>query len=265
MMKQDTKNANTLVTVSIVSHGDAKKTKSALESIQIHEQSHKIQIIVTDNLGNDLPELDPSPWASLIILRNQKIMGFAHNHNQAFKLATGKYFCVLNPDILFVEHIFPLLIKRLEREAAIISPLIIDSSNTIQDSFREFPTPLSILKRRLPGYHFTALPPDDLGIIHPDWIAGMFMFMRSETYCQLGGFDEKYHLYFEDVDFCLRARSLDLPVPGRVLPLVDTNLHIQHNAQRASRKNLRYLLWHLQSAIRFFTSKVYKDTKKKRN
>lgn len=262
MMKQDTKNANTLVTVSIVSHGDAKKTKSALESIQIHEQSHKIQIIVTDNLGNDLPELDPSPWASLIILRNQKIMGFAHNHNQAFKLATGKYFCVLNPDILFVEHIFPLLIKRLEREAAIISPLIIDSSNTIQDSFREFPTPLSILKRRLPRYHFTPLPPDGLELIRPDWIAGMFMFMRSESYSQLGGFDEKYHLYFEDVDFCLRARSLDLPVPGRVLPLVDTNLHVQHNAQRASRKRLRYLFWHIQSAIRFFTSKVYKDAKK---
>ena len=181
-------------------------------------------------------------------------MGFAHNHNRAFQLASGKYFCVLNPDILFVEPIFPLLIERLEREAAIISPLIIDSSNTIQDSFREFPTPLSILKRKLPGYHFSPSSPNALGLINPDWIAGMFMLMRSETYRQLGGFDEKFHLYFEDVDFCARARALGL------LPLVDTNLRIQHNAQRASRKKIRYLLWHLQSSIRFFRSTIYKNT-----
>ena len=252
--KQNTDTANTLATVSIVSHGDTEKVKELLESLRQYERAKEIQIIVTDNLGNDLPKLDPSPWASLIILRNQKNMGFAHNHNQAFKLASGKYFCVLNPDILFIETIFPLLIKRLEREAAIISPLIIDSSNTIQDSFREFPTPLDILKRRLPGYHFTPLSPDELGLIRPDWIAGMFMFMRSETYRQLGGFDEKFHLYFEDVDICARARALGL------LPLVDTNLRIQHNAQRASRKKIRYLLWHLQSSIRFFRSTIYKNT-----
>jgi N-acetylglucosaminyl-diphospho-decaprenol L-rhamnosyltransferase len=254
------KKAPPLISLSLVSHGDTEKTQELLNSLKQYEDINQLQIIITDNLENKFPKIVQKGFASLTILRNKKSMGFAHNHNQAFQLATGKYFCVLNPDILFIEAIFPHLIKRLEREAVIISPLIIDSSNTIQDSFREFPTPLRILKRRLPGYHFTPLPPDELELIRPDWIAGMFMFMRSESYSQLGGFDEKYHLYFEDVDFCLRARSLDLL--GRVLPLVDTNLHIQHNAQRASRKRLRYLLWHIQSAIRFFTSKVYKDSKK---
>ena len=78
------------------------------------------------------------------------------------------------------------------------------------------------------------------------------MLMASETFRSLSGFDEKYHLYFEDVDFCARAKLAGLKL------LVDTNVRVFHDAQRASRNNIIYLLWHIQSAIRFFTSSVYK-------
>ncbi len=243
-----------LLTLSIVSHGDAEKLLRLLKSIQRYEEARHLQIIITDNLGYDFPEVDGSAWADLIILRNEKKMGFSHNHNQAFRHATGKYFCVLNPDLLFEESLFTALLERIEKEEGeILSPLIFDSENMLQDSFRQFPSPLGILKRKSPNYKFQPALSDSTGLIHPDWIAGMFMLMRRGTYQQLGGFDEKFHLYFEDVDFCARARNLDLR------PLVDTDLRIQHNAQRASRKNLRYLFWHIQSAVRFFRSSVYKN------
>ena len=256
-----------LITLSIVSHGDAEKLPRLLKSIQRHEEAHRLQVIITDNLGHDLPEVDGSVWADFTILRNTKKKGFAHNHNQAFQISTGKYFCVLNPDILFSESIFLSLIKRLEKDAAIISPLIVDANNILQDSFRKFPSPLNLLRRKLPGYRFTPLPPDNFGLIHPDWIAGMFMFMRSETYKELDGFDEKFHLYFEDVDICARActRSGTERCDLGLLPSVDTNLRVQHNAQRASRKKIRYLFWHLQSAIRFFRSQVYQEIKKSKS
>ena len=246
-----------LITLSLVSHGDTKRIQELLESLQKYERIELFQIIITDNLENDFPKGNKKESSHLTILRNKKSMGFAHNHNQAFQIATGKYFCVLNPDILFIETVFPLLIKQLEAKNAILAPLIVDAENTPQDSFREFPSPLKLFKRKLPGYHFNPLTPDASGIIQPDWIAGMFMLMRSETYAQLGGFDEKFHLYFEDVDICARTRVLGL------FPLVDTKLRIQHNAQRASRKNFRYLIWHIQSAIRFFRSEVYKKIKKR--
>jgi GT2 family glycosyltransferase len=81
----------------------------------------------------------------------------------------------------------------------------------------------------------------------------MFMLMKSATYREIRGFDERYRLYFEDVEFCARARLAGLKL------MVDTNVKIQHNAHRASRKEFIYLLWHLQSAIRFFTSPTYKN------
>jgi GT2 family glycosyltransferase len=227
-----------------------------LNSICKFEQAKLIQIIVTDNLGYEISEIDDSPWLSLEILRNENTLGFARNHNQAFRLATGQYFCILNPDVIFKEDVFRPLIKLMKNERAdIVAPRIEDSSTALQDSYRKFPTPIQIVQRRLPGYRFSPLCPDASGLIQPDWIAGIFMFMETKTYCDLNGFDEKYRLYFEDVDFCARAQLAGLNL------LVDTNVHVQHDAQRSSRKKLIYLFWHLQSAYRFFISPVYRKAK----
>jgi len=246
------------ITLSIVSHGDLENIRKLLKSLAQYEDGKNLQVIITDNLGENLPAFDASPWASLLILRNPKVQGFAHNHNQAFQHADGEYFCVLNPDILFTQPVFSVLIQRINEQNALLAPLIFDAEKILQDSFRKFPTPLELLKRKMPAYRFSPLPPDEKGLIHPDWIAGMFIFMKGDTYRRLGGFDEKFHLYFEDVDFCARAaRDLGLPA------LVDTSLHLQHNAQRASRSNLRYFLWHVQSAALFFTSNLYRDLRKK--
>ena len=252
--------SNPLVTISIVSHGDSEKIIRLLESIREYEQTKSIQVIITDNLGHELLELDSFPWASLCILRNERTRGFASNHNQAFQLATGKYFCILNPDVIFEEEIFHPIILLLEnKQADIVAPRIEDSDTKLQDSYRKFPTPFQIIQRRLPGYRFSPPSSDTSGLVQPDWIAGIFMLMKSESYRDLNGFDEKYRLYFEDVDFCARAQLVGLKL------LVDTNVHVQHNAQRSSRKKLIYLLWHIQSAFRFFSSPVYKEAKQWKN
>ena len=229
-----------------------------LESIQRFEQASSIQVIITDNLGHEFPEIDHSPWASLTILRNERNKGFASNQNRAFQSANGKYFCVINPDVLFEQEVFSLLIRLLETgQADIVTPLIVDANDVPQDSFRAFPTPFEIIRRRLPGYRFSPPCADAAGLVNPDWIAGMFMLMKNNTYQKIKGFDEKYHLYFEDVDFCARAKLAGLKL------IVDTKIRVQHNAHRASRKKLIYLFWHLQSAVKFFTSPIYKKATQK--
>jgi len=242
-----------LITISIVSHGDAQKVALLLDSLYRYESADQFQVIITDNLGNDIPELNGYKRESLMIIRNKEPLGFARNQNQAFQFAVGKYFCVINPDVLFEQEVFASLIKRLEnQEADIVVPIIMDTSSALQDSYRYFPTPYEIIRRRLPGYKFEPPAVDTAGLVRPDWVAGMFMLMESETFRSLCGFDEKYHLYFEDVDFCARASLAGLNL------LVDTNVRVRHDAQRASREKIIYLIWHIQSAIRFFTSPVYK-------
>lgn len=246
------------VTLSIVSHGDAGKVEQLLDSLQRYERASRFQVIITDNLGDDVPEIKGPEWQSLHIIRNKKPLGFARNHNQAFQLTASKYFCVLNPDVLFEQEVFLPLIKRLENgQADIVAPLIVDTSAAPQDSFRNFPTPVEIIRRRLPGYRFMLSSTDNAGLVRPDWIAGTFILLKSDAYRKINGFDEKYRLYFEDVDFCARARLAGLKI------VVDTKVRVRHDAQRASRKKFIYLLWHIQSAIRFFGSPVYKQVLQK--
>jgi len=242
-----------LVTLSIVSHGDADKVHNLLASLQMHEpDTSQFQLILTDNLGDDLHEFDSSPWASLHILRNNRQAGFAKNHNKAFQLANGKYFAILNPDLIFEHPVIDSLIDSLHTHRAdLIAPAIVDRDGSQQDSFRNLPTPFEIVRRRLPGYTFEAPQPDHEGMLYPDWIAGMFWLMDADVYRRLGGMDERYRLYFEDVDFCTRAR-----LEGMKL-FVDPRIRIRHDAQRSSRKKTYYFWLHLRSAIRFFTSSVF--------
>ena len=244
-----------LITLSIVSHGNAEKIGHLLASLKKHEHdTTRFQLILTDNLRDNLPNFDPVPWGSLHILRNDHQMGFAENHNRAFQIAHGRYFAILNPDLLFERPVFERLINSLHtHQADLIAPKIIDENGAMQDSFRTLPTPSEIIRRRLPGYKFEIFQPDHEGMIHPDWMAGMFWLMSVDVYRQLGGMDERYRLYFEDVDFCTRARLKGMKL------LVDSKVQVRHDAQRSSHKNLYYLFLHTRSAVRFFTSPVYRQ------
>lgn len=246
-----------LLTLSIISHSDSEKITALLNSLEKMEDTNRLQLILTDNLNHELSEFDASAWNSLQIIRNPKPLGFAQNHNQAFKRAEGEYFAILNPDLVFTEAVFEKLINKLSADQVdIIAPKIVDSQNVTQDSFRSLPTPLQLIKRRLSAEQTELFQADSRGLIHPDWIAGMFLLMKSETYRQLGGLDEKFFLYFEDVDFCTRARLNQLRLA------VDVQTQVQHDAQHSSRKKLYYLFLHLQSAVRFFTSQTYKAARR---
>lgn len=248
------------ITISIVSHGDAEKIRRLLASFQKSEPDlSRFQLILTDNLMDDLPDFDLTPWGSFHILRNKKRLGFAENHNRAFELARGAYFAILNPDLVFERPIFEHLLDSLHaNNADLIAPMIVDENGVPQDSFRNLPSPIELIRRRLPGYTFVPLEPDQQGLIHPDWIAGMFWLMPSSLYRELGGMDKKFRLYLEDVDFCTRAH-----LHGKKI-VVNSQIQVMHEAQRSSRKSFKYLFLHFQSAVLFFTSSVYRQAFKKR-
>lgn len=245
-----------LITVSIVSHGDGLPLQALLGSLRRFEDPRRLQLIVTDNLGHDLPELEADAWNSLRLLRNTRPQGYARNHNAAFRVAEGSYFCIVNPDVLFLESTFAPLVSDLESgRADITAPFVVDPHGNLQDSFRSLPSPPELLWRSVEGPQIHAHSPTGESL-HPDWIAGIFLLMSTETFSRLGGFDQRYHLYFEDVDLCTRARLMGFSV------VVNGRLRLQHDARRASRRPGRHLIWHIQSAARFFSSGVYRQARR---
>ena len=87
---------------------------------------------------------------------------------------------------------------------------------------------------------------------YPDWVAGMFMLFPHEVFQNIGGFDERYFLYYEDVDLCARLTLANYRI------LLCSTVSVVHDARRSSHKNLRYMRLHLTSMLRFFFSSVYR-------
>jgi len=245
------------ISISIVSHRQAKLVQFLLEDIRQYGAYISIEVILTVNVEEPI-SFDTSDYGFPIrIIRNVVSRGFGENHNAAFPLATGKYFCVLNPDIRFTENPFSVLIEHLQDiNVGLVAPRIVSVDGRQEDSAREFPSRLEIFKKIFGGK--SAVHVDTAGLVsNPDWVAGMFMFFPSNIFQKIGGFDERYFLYYEDVDLCARLTLANLRI------LMCSQVSVVHDARRSSHKNLQYMLLHLTSMFRFFSSDVYQQLRQR--
>ena len=202
------------------------------------------EILVTKNIPEALPL---SPSSRVRVVDNLAPKGFAANHNAAFRLTCQPFFCSLNPDIHFDENPFPGLLVAMQRTGAdLVAPMVRSPSGEIEDSIRRFPTIFSLACKVLGGADGRYSIFDGQADFHPEWVAGMFMLFQRSGYDLLGGFDEQFFLYYEDVDICARAWKLGLVITA--CPAVS----VTHDARRASRRSVRHLRWHLASMARFF-------------
>lgn len=233
------------VLISVVSHGHGRLVRLLLEDLAWRCDPSELRVVLTLNLPEPMPVPASHLPYPLHVARNPAPLGFAANHNAAFRSAPSEVFCVLNPDIRCPEDPLPPLRTALQRPGvALAAPRIVSPAGSLQDSARRHITPLRIARRVLgsgaaPDYPIGAAP------VYPDWVAGMFMALRSEVFARVGGFDERYRLYCEDADLCTRIWRAG----GHVL-LVPEAWAI-HDARRRSHQDTRYLLWHLSSLLRF--------------
>jgi GT2 family glycosyltransferase len=230
------------VTVSIVSHGHGQMIVSLIEKLLGFPEIGAV--IVTHNISEaiDLPD-DPR------VLRrwNRIPKGFGHNHNDAFCLCVDDFFCVLNPDIDFIENPFPALVSELVASGcAMIAPKVVDKRGCIEDSARRFPTVTGIVKKVLGVSDDRHVELAEINPFHPECVAGMFMLFERKRFGELNGFDTRYFLYYEDMDICARIWKT-----GATVVLL-TPVVVVHDAQRKSHRSFKFLRWHISSMFLFF-------------
>jgi N-acetylglucosaminyl-diphospho-decaprenol L-rhamnosyltransferase len=237
---------NAMVTLSIVSHGQGTMIANLLADLSKFG-SALFEVIITINI----PE-DESPYKNnlipLKIIRNEKPKGFGSNHNAAFMVSKGRWFCVLNPDLRIRSLDLSALLRPFtDLNVAVVAPIVRSTNGVIQDNARRFPTAMNLFKRFIFRQYSADFPVEDT-TYRVDWVAGMFMVFKRSTYIKVGGFDDRrFYMYFEDVDICRRIAQIGGVVV--INPLVE----VTHEAQRASHRNLQHLRWHLVSAFRFLT------------
>ncbi|MBZ0072524.1 MAG: glycosyltransferase family 2 protein [Burkholderiaceae bacterium] len=232
-----------LVTVSIISHGHGALLPGLLEDLAACPEVSAV--VLTRNIPE--PDIAFAQPERLTVIDNPRPKGFGTNHNAAFRAARTPFFLVLNPDVRLEGNPFPTLLACLEDERiALCAPAAVNPTGTMECSARQFPSPTDLMLKafgRYDGHLQYALgdPPRTA-----PWVAGMFMLIRSTDYAAIGGFDEGFFLYYEDVDLCARLwRS------GQRVTLCPA-VQVVHDARRASHRNLRHMGWHAVSMARYF-------------
>lgn len=232
------------VTVSVVSHNQVELVNKLLDDLAQH--SNVARCIVTHNIPENAIEEPEKLKGKLVTIRNDAPLGFGANHNQAFKNCDTSFFCVINPDITFKQDPFQSLVEVAEHKSlALVTPRVIEPSGHIADHARRFPTPVTLITRIF-GAKVDFWQISDESLLFPDWVAGMFLLFRSKDFASLGGFDERYFMYCEDIDICFRAWRA-FKVVG-----VDTKQIAIHMAQKKSHRNLQHLRWHIMSILKFW-------------
>lgn len=236
-----------MISISIVSHGQGDLVREALVDLDRYTATLGFEVIVTKNLSEQLPFSVDDLSCPVTVVENAAPKGFGANHNSALRLARGEWFCVVNPDIRLPNNPFPVLLAEIERlEASLIAPAVLSPRGGIEDSVRRFPTPWSLIGKMLgrsDGRNSFAVGDETFPA---DWVGGMFMLFRADDFRRVGGFDEEFFLYYEDVDICARLWKA-----GRRV-LACPKAQVVHDARRTSRRNLRYMRWHAGSMARYF-------------
>lgn len=232
------------VVVSIVSHAHGPQVHALLAALARLRSPAVAKVVLTLNVPEPEPawQAEPLPFV-LDIVRNAQPRGFGANHNRALAGVADGFVCVLNPDVVLQEDPFEPLVQALQgHPAGCAYPVQVDAAGRVQDSEREIPSPLALLRRRL------LKQPEH----RVDWVNAACLLMPAAVWHGLGGFDERYFMYCEDVDFCLRLRLQG----GRLLR---APVAITHAGQRASGRRLNHLAWHIRSLVRLWGSPVYRQ------
>lgn len=245
------------ITLSVVSHGHGDCISLLLRDLSVHCFESIARVVVTVNIPEEnlVLGLGEKQWPfELVVLKNERPVGYGENHNKAFHYCVTPWFAVVNPDIRICDDPFPALLACfLGLDTGCAYPLQQTGNRAAFDVARELPTPFALVRR----YGWTGRPSSAPS---GDWVNGAFMLFSSEVFRRLNGFDTRYFMYCEDVDVCLRLQLI-----GFRIRLAQKAM-VFHAAQHATRRNLRHLFWHVASLFRLWSSRAYSDFKNhKRN
>lgn len=206
------------VDVVIVNYNSTDYLLSCIRSIYRVNNGNSLNIYVEDNGSVDGVERVSREWGDVNLSVKESNEGYSRSVNDGLKKSRAPYVVLLNPDTVLNPGFFGKVIRCMEEDPAIgvLGPRILNPDGTIQGSARSFPTALtalfgrnSLLTRWFPDnpisrrnmLHFRSDGKTPMAV---DWVSGACMVVRKEALERVGVLDERFFMYWEDVDLCRR-------------------------------------------------------------
>jgi N-acetylglucosaminyl-diphospho-decaprenol L-rhamnosyltransferase len=206
--------------VVIVNYRTDEVLAECLASLTKTAAPLEFEVIVVDNGGTLAGGGFRERFPQVRLVENRENVGFARAANQGIRLARGRHVLCLNPDTVVHEGALAAMVAYLDAHPGVgaVGARLLESDGTLQYSCRRFPGYLTIffgryalLTRLLPknaaSRDYLYLDWDHRSVREVDWVSGACAMVRREVIDTVGGFDEGYFLFVEDMDWCRRIRD----------------------------------------------------------
>jgi GT2 family glycosyltransferase len=206
------------VSIIVVTYASMETIEACLESIFASASTlpSQVEVIVVDNASpDDTVKLISERFPKVRLIKNETNIGYARAVNLGLRLSHGEHVFIMNPDCILVGEALSRMLSFAEsdRTVGVIGPMLLNADGSLQPSGRLAKKPIHILLSLL-GMH-GVVEASLLGrnrnyniTCDVEEVSGAAMFCRREAIESVGGMDESFFLYFEDVDLCLRIRKV---------------------------------------------------------
>jgi hypothetical protein len=211
------------LSIVFINYNTTDLLAAALDSLAECRPGFPVEVIVVDNASQDRADLTGTGWnGSLRVIRNERNLGYGRAANQGIRRAQGDFVAIANPDLVFLPGVLDRLVEFLDSrpDAGIVSPQFLWADMSAQPSARRMPSlryafsgRRSVLTRLFPGRRSTqeflyAGIEDAEQAVPVEAVIGAFMVCPRALIETLGGFDERYFMFVEDIDLCRRVSRL---------------------------------------------------------
>ncbi len=248
------------ISIIIVNYNVKYFLENVIHSIFSRDDDLKVEVWVVDNNSSDGSlKMLATKFPSIKVIANLENVGFSKANNQAIRKATGKYTLILNPDTVLQKNTLRICYDFLEQNqdcGALGVKMIDGSGNFLPESKRGNPTLSATLFKTLGiqnlfpkssffnGYYLGHLPIDKEHEI--DILTGAFMFCPTKLLQGLGGFDERFFMYGEDIDLSYRIQ-----LGGHKLYYLPHSTIIHYKGESTKKNSIQYTLVFHQAMLLF--------------
>ncbi len=244
------------VTGSIVTYNQSELAAETVRSVLNATKGVDFSLFVIDNGSSDGTADRIERIGGATVLRQNANLGFGKAHNRVLDRIRSAYHVVINPEIRLDADVISELVAYLEKnpDVAMVTPKICNADGTEQHLPMRTPKLRYLLGGRLAklGRPFSSWRAEYTYADHPqdkpfeiDFCTGCFFVIRTDIFQKLGGFDERFFMYFEDADLTRRAKQF-----GKVIFYPMAN--VTHFWERSSAHSLHYFMIHLRSMFQYF-------------
>lgn len=206
------------LSIIIVNYNTAGLLRECIKSIVKTTErltTPSTEIIIVDNGSTDSFASSINRLDNIIFIKNQENRGFAKATNQGIRKARGKYILLLNPDTIVQDNTLLSLTSFAQSrpDVGVVGPRLFNPDSTIQESVFRFPSVANaILEFWLGVKKYSKFAPKEDAPIDVDAVVGAAMLITREAIKRVGLLDEKYFMYFEDIDYCRRVKKSGLKI-----------------------------------------------------